>query len=140
MTIGLASSEFSHGYHRSTEDIDILIPPGIENARLIKKALLVLGDRESENLPDDWFDGEEKIRLSDEVVVDILFKTCGETYESLQKYAETLVVDDIVINTINIEGLLKTKQSDRQKDVMDRHVLEKALALIKKRRSGSDFN
>lgn len=122
---------FSHGYHRATEDIDLLIPANSEAAKAIISALLVLADQESANLDPAWFDEGENIRLADEVIVDLLFKTCGETYETLKPYMVTIDLDGIPVQTLSLEGLLKTKQSKRDKDVMDRIVLEKALEALR---------
>lgn len=41
----------------------------------------------------------------------------GETYETLKQYAETVDLDGLPIRTINLEGLLRTKQTMRDKDV-----------------------
>jgi hypothetical protein len=71
--------------------------------------------------------------LADEIVVDILFKTCGETYQSLQPYVEIVDLDGLPVKTLSLDGLLKTKQSIREKDSMDRLVLERAIAAIKNR-------
>ncbi len=118
---------FSHGYHRATEDIDLLVPAKSASSAAIIKALLVLADGESANLDPAWFEAGENIRLADEIVVDLIFKTCGETYESLRPYIQALDLDGISVLTLSLEGLLKTKQSMRNKDVMDRAVLESAL-------------
>jgi predicted nucleotidyltransferase len=131
---------FSHGYHRATEDVDLLIPADTENAKAVIKALMVLEDQESANLPLEWFDGEENIRLADEVVVDLMFKTCGETYETLLPYVEYIDIDGIPMQTLTLEGLLLTKQSDRPKDQLDKSVLEQALEYIKSHKhSGPSF-
>ena len=50
--------------------------------------------------------------------------TCHQTYDTMEKYTEIMEVDGISITTLNIEGLLLTKQSMRAKDVMDRRSLE----------------
>jgi predicted nucleotidyltransferase len=121
---------FTHGYHRATEDIDLMIPVDINNAQLIKKALMILEDQESANLPDEWFDGEENIRLADEVIVDLIFKTCGQTYETLKPFIELVDLDGVTVKTLNLHGLLKTKQSDREKDQLDRSILSKVLSLL----------
>jgi hypothetical protein len=57
---------------------------------------------------------------------------CGETYESLVPYAVTIDLDGVPVRTLRLEGLLKTKQSVRDKDKLDREVLERALAESKK--------
>lgn len=38
-----------------------------------------------------------------------------------------IVLDGIPVRTINLEGLLRTKQTMRDKDIADRIVLERAL-------------
>lgn len=121
---------FSHGYHRATEDIDLLVPARAGASKKIIDALLVLADKESANLDPAWFDEGENIRLADEVVVDLIFKTCGETFETLKPHVETVELDGIPVHTLTLTGLLKTKQSARDKDVMDRLVLEKALQAL----------
>ncbi|VAX07984.1 hypothetical protein MNBD_GAMMA26-1672 [hydrothermal vent metagenome] len=123
---------FAHGYHRATEDIDLLVPADKESGKQLIKALLVLPDGASQGLDPAWFEEGENIRLADEVVIDLLFRTCGETYTSLLPYTETIDLDGIPLRTLTLEGLLKTKQSAREKDVMDRQVLERAIAEIAK--------
>jgi len=118
---------FAHGYHRATEDIDFLIPAGTDNARLLIDALMILPDQAISKVPLDWFDGTENIRLADEIVIDLIFRTCGETYEALQPYVELIDLDGIPVTTLNLKGLLMTKQSNRQKDVLDRAILEKVI-------------
>ena len=48
-----------------------------------------------------------------------------------RRHAETLDLEGIPIRTINLEGLLLTKQTMRDKDVADRIVLERALDAFK---------
>jgi predicted nucleotidyltransferase len=118
---------FVHGYHRGTVDIDILAPMSREVGRKIREALMTLPEQAAHAVELDWFEEGDTIRVGDAFVVDILFKTCGETYETLCKYAETIEFDGIPIRTVNLEGLLLTKQTLRDKDVSDRLVLERAL-------------
>lgn len=122
---------FSHGYHRATEDIDLLIPAKSTASKAIIDGLLILTDKESANIDPDWFDEGENIRLADEVIIDLIFKTCGETYETLMPHMEVVDLDGIPVRTLNLEGLLKTKQSDREKDVVDRMVLERVLSALR---------
>ena len=51
----------------------------------------------------------------------------GETYQSLLPYAVTLDFEGVPVRTLNLEGLLKTKQTAREKDRLDRLILERAL-------------
>lgn len=59
---------------------------------------------------------------------------CGETYDTLKQYAETVELDGLPIRTVNLEGLLRTKQTVHDKDAVDRVVLERALATLRDRR------
>ena len=65
--------------------------------------------------------------MADAFVVDLMFTACGESYESLLPYAVTLDFEGVPLRTLNLEGLLRTKQSTREKDRMDRLILERAL-------------
>jgi len=57
---------------------------------------------------------------------------CGETYESLKDFIEIIDLDGIPVTTLDLEGLIKTKQSSREKDKMDYTILKRALAESKK--------
>ena len=122
---------FAHGYYRATTDIDILVPPTNEQGKRVIKALLVLPERASEQIDPAWFEEGEAIRVADEFIVDLLFNACGETNQTLSRYAEIIDLDGIPVRTLSLEGLLLTKQTVRDKDVMDRVVLEQAIKAAK---------
>ncbi len=116
-----------NGFLRSTEDIDILLRPSRENGERVIRALNFLAS--SRELDPAWFEpqpGEaENIRVADELIVDLLFAANGETYESMQPFAREIVVDGVRIRVLNIDGLLRTKTSVREKDILDRRMLER---------------
>ncbi|MDR0769876.1 MAG: hypothetical protein LBE75_01560 [Burkholderiales bacterium] len=118
---------FAHGYHRATTDIDVLVPATRATGIKVREALMVLPDRVAESIDPAWFEEGENIRVADAFVVDIMLNACGETYETLNQYAETVELDGVMIRTINLEGLLRTKQARRNKDMSDRVILEQAL-------------
>ena len=124
---------FVHGYHRSTTDIDVLVPATQEAGRKVRDALMVLPDRAAKDLDPAWFVEGENIRVADAFVVDIMLNAAGETYDTLKQYAETVDFDGLPIRTVNLQGLLRTKQSMRDKDVADRIIIERALARFDKR-------
>jgi hypothetical protein len=117
----------AHGYPRATVDIDLLVPARREAAEPVKRALLVLPDRSARDLAPEWFEEGEGIRVADEIVVDLVFRTCGETFDSLKPFEIVIDVDGVPVRTVNLEGLLRTKQSARERDVEDRAVIERAL-------------
>lgn len=122
---------FAHGYHRATTDIDVLVPASQAAGEKVKRALMVLPDQAAVDIDPLWFEEGENIRVADAFVVDILLNACGQTYESLARYEEVIDLDGIPLRTINLEGLILTKQTTRDKDVMDRIVLERALAALR---------
>lgn len=122
---------FAHGYHRATTDIDVLVPANRQSGEKIKQALMVLPDQAAKEIDPAWFEEEDNIRVADAFVVDIMLNACGETYETLKQYAETIDLDGLPICTVNLEGLLRTKQTMRDKDVSDRKILELAMTAYK---------
>ena len=106
----------------------------IETGERVKQALLALPDKSARELNPAWFEEGEAIRVADAFVVDIMFNAGGETYDTLKSYAETVEVDGIPVKTINLEGLLRTKQTVRAKDVTDRIILERALEIFHQER------
>lgn len=124
---------FAHGYHRATTDIDVLVPATRAAGERVREALMVLPDQAARDIDPGWFEEGDNIRVADAFVVDIMLNACGETYETLKQYAETIDLDGIPIRTINLEGLMLTKQTMRDKDVADRIILERALEVFRTR-------
>jgi hypothetical protein len=126
-----------NGFLRSTEDVDILLPSSIDNGRRVIKALTFLPS--ANELQPEWFAGggtdPENIRVADELLLDLLFAANGQTYESLQPHVRTLTVEGVEIRTLDIEGLLKTKTTYRDKDLIDREALSRILEQLKTRRT-----
>lgn len=122
------------GYQRATTDIDLLLPRSANTGARVKRALLVLPDGVAKDLDPAWFEEGGTIRVADEFVVDLMFNACGETYESLLTNAVTIDLDGVPVRTLDLEGMLKTKQSQREKDRLDRMALERALDEAKRSR------
>lgn len=118
---------FVHGYHRATSDIDLLVPATTEAGKKLQAALMVLPDRAAKDLDPEWFAEGDNIRVADAFVVDIMLNACGETYETLEQFAVTIDLEGIPVRTVSLEGLLRTKQTMRDKDVSDRNILQRAL-------------
>jgi predicted nucleotidyltransferase len=122
---------FVHGYHRATTDIDVLVPATVESGTKVKAALMMLPDQAAKDLEPEWFTEGDNIRVADAFLVDVMLNACGETYETLKQYAVTVDLEGIPVRTVSLEGLLRTKQAARDKDVSDRHILERALKLFR---------
>ncbi len=122
---------FVHGYHRTTMGIDLLVPATMDSGTRVKAALMVLPDQAAKDLEPAWFVEGENIRVADVFLVDVMLNACGETYDTLKEYAMSVDLEGIPVRTVSLEGLLRTKQTVREKDVADRQILERALKLFK---------
>ena len=123
----------AHGYQRATIDIDILFPATLAAGKLVRDALMILPDQAARELDPHWFEEGENIRVADAFVVDVMLNANGHTYETLRRYGETLDLDGIPVRTLNLEGLLLTKQTTRDKDIADRIAIEQALEKFRRR-------
>jgi predicted nucleotidyltransferase len=125
----------AHGYQRATTDIDIVFPATAAAGQRVKDALMILPDRAAQEIEPQWFEEGENIRVADAFVVDIMLNANGQTYDTLHRYSQTLDLDGIPVRTVNLEGLLLTKQTMRGKDASDRIVIERALAVVRQQSS-----
>lgn len=127
---------YALGYERGTTDIDLLLRPTHEQGERTRRALLRLPDQVARELDPAWFIEPETIRVADAFVVDLMFSACGESLDSLQPHIVSIDFDGVAVRTLNLEGLLKTKQTSREKDKLDRAILERAIEALKRRPAG----
>jgi hypothetical protein len=114
----------AHGLERPTKDIDLLIEASPDNIERIKRALAVLPDNAVQEVEADEITRYDVIRVADEVVVDLLSKACGVTWEEAERDSEILEMDGVEIPLASIETLMKTKQTVRAHDAADREFLK----------------
>lgn len=121
----------AHGFNRFTEDIDILVNPSPENSRRWIMALSRLPDGAASILSteQDIFakDSLHAIRISDEFTVDVMPAIAGLGWDVMKPHVRSTQIDDVTVRLLDLEGLLKTKQSSRPKDQMDAAVITAAL-------------
>ena len=114
----------ARGLDRPTKDIDFLIDSSTENIERIKRALAVLPDNAVREVKSDEIERYDVIRVADEVVVDLMSKACGVTWEEAERDSEVLELDGVEIPIAGIETLIRTKQTVRPHDAADREFLE----------------
>lgn len=117
-----------HGFARGTGDIDLLVDPSPDNVERIRQALAILEDHASlEVRPSDLAD-YAVVRVADEVIVDLLAAACGVKYDDVADQCELEEIDGVAVRFLAADALLRTKQSMRDKDAVDRRFLEQILA------------
>jgi hypothetical protein len=115
---GLAMNNL--GLVRTTEDVDLLIDPSVENQHRVREALLILPEKAIRELGADE-DLQEWIvtRINDEITVDLMTEACGVRYEEARTEVQIREVQSVPIPMANRRLMIKLKQSRRPKDQID---------------------
>ena len=119
-----------HGFNRGTEDIDLLVDKAAYNISLLKKALSILPDNAIRDVLDSDVEKYEVVRVADEVVVDLMGSACGIDFKSAESQIEWHELDGVKIPFATAELMLKTKQTLREKDEIDRLYLRRILGQL----------
>jgi hypothetical protein len=117
-----------HGYIRATEDIDLLIDVDPGNQSRIRKALEILPDKAIREFGDDDFRDYTVVRVSDEILVDVMTAACGVEFEEASRGVEVANIQGVSIPFASPELLLRMKQTHRENDVADRIFLHRKIA------------
>jgi hypothetical protein len=70
----------------------------------------------------------------DVFVVDVMPRACGLSYDDLVPFIGRVAQGGHGVNVLDLEGLLRTRQGAREKDIADRQQIELALARRLERR------
>jgi hypothetical protein len=117
----------AHGAGRFTKGIDLLVDDAPENVARVKRALSVLADNAAAELADDDVQRHVVVRVADEVVVDLMGRACGLSHAEAARDAETLEREGVTIPVASPATLIRTKDTQRPQDAIDRAFLEGVL-------------
>jgi len=115
----------ARGLERPTKDIDFLIDAAPDNIERVKRALAVLPDNAVRDVHADEIERYDVIRVADEVVIDLMTKACGVTWEEADRDSEILDLEGVEIPIASLATLIKTKRTVRPHDAADREFLER---------------
>ena len=119
-----------HGFNRATEDIDLLFDKVASNISLLKKALSILPDNAVKEVINTDIEEYGVVRVAGEVVVDLMGSACGIDFKSAESQIEWLELEGVKIPFASAELMLKTKQTLREKDEIDRLYLKRILGQL----------
>ena len=116
-----------HGYVRNTNDIDIVVSDDRDNAQKVVDALSEFGFASSELQAELFTQKDSVVRMGVEPVkIEILNYLKGLHFDDAYERRKTIKVENIDINVVNLEDLLKNKRAvGRLKDLADVEELEK---------------
>lgn len=121
----------AHGASRFTKDIDLLVDDAPENVARVKRGLAVLADNAAAEVSDTDVREHTVVRIADEIIVDLMGRACGLRYADLAADLETIRLDDVDVPVASPAALIRTKDTYREQDKIDRAFLE---ALLRARR------
>ena len=123
-----------HGFERTTSDVDLLVDSSPENFQKIQSAMLRLPDGAIREVQPDDLDKFVVVRIGDEFVIDLMKGSCGIEYAEARKDIELVTLRDVVVPFASADLLWRTKQTQREKDALDRAFLAE---LLKRKGSSS---
>jgi hypothetical protein len=123
----------AHGAARFTKDIDFLVDDQPDNVARVKRALSVLADNAAADVLDTDVRDHIVVRVADEVVIDLMGRACGLSYTDVVKDVEYVELDDVRVPVASPATLIRTKDTYRPQDAIDRAFLE---VLVKTRATG----
>jgi hypothetical protein len=127
----------AHGLVRLTEDVDVLVEPSAANSRRWIVALSRLPEGAARELQadPDVFSAQKlyAVRVNDEFTIDVLPSAAGVSWQELEPYIESVMLDEVPVRVLNLEGLLKTKSGSRPKDQADAAAILRALEQLGRR-------
>ena len=127
-----------HGFPRATKDIDLLLPLSHENNKKLHAALAelpfnqeALKELEIENL-DKGF----STAVEGDIAIDILFVANDMTFEQLREHLERRDFNGCEITTLDLDGLIKSKETTRDTDKIDVAKLRRLRTALQQSSSG----
>jgi hypothetical protein len=117
----------AHGASRFTKDIDLLVADDVDNIARVRTGLAVLADNAAADVQDTDVRDHVVVRVADEVVVDLMGRACGLTYADVMNDAEFIDLGDVRVPVASPATLIRTKDTYRPQDAIDRGFLEDLL-------------
>jgi len=99
------------------------LTPHLRTCR-IKTALGFLPDNAVALVADTDIETYNVVRVADEVVIDLMGRACGVTYEEARTDAEIREIERIQVPVASKQTLIRTKRTIRPSDQIDRDFLE----------------
>lgn len=117
-----------YGLERATKDIDLLVDADPANVARVIAALGVLADGAAREVAPGDVAAYTVVRVADEVVVDLLGSACGVTLAGVHEELRGYDVQGVVIPFLSPAALMRTKQTPRPQDAVDRAFLARIAA------------
>jgi len=111
------------GLDRGTMDIDFLVDQDPDNVARVCDAISLLPDGAAREVRDNDVLDYNVVRIHDEITIDLMGSACGINYQQALKDVEWKEIDGVLIPFASVKLLWETKQTYREKDMLDRAFL-----------------
>lgn len=111
-----------HGFPRMTKDIDLLLPVDPSNNQKLLRALECIpnGKEALEQLRLQWMDNGHSTAVEGEISIDLLYVAAEKSFDYLSQYIKIVTVNGTPIATLDVDGMLISKDTTREEDIPDR--------------------
>lgn len=114
-----------YGLTRTTEDIDIFVEKKIDNIERVLSALSELPYGIAKEILSEKVLNSPFNIIGDQPRVDVLTALAGVSFREAWNSRKTMIIEGVKIPCLNINLLIKTKDTDRLQDQADKEQLER---------------
>lgn len=116
-----------HGFPRMTRDIDLFLPVDRKNNARLLKALQAVPNSQAAlaQLNPKYMDQGYSTAFEGDIAIDLLYVAADKTFADLRQHVERIDLDGVPVWTLDVDGMLISKRTTREKDVPDRLKLER---------------
>lgn len=131
-----------HGFPRMTKDIDLFLPVDSDNNRRLLAALESVPNSKTAlaALRPKFMDQGYSTSFEGEIAIDLLYVAASKQFDDLRGHIKRLELNGVAVSTLDVDGMLISKQTTRETDLPDRLKLQRlrtALREIGKKNSSN---
>ena len=119
-----------HGVTRATKDVDVLVDNDLDNVRRALEALGQLPYGIAKQLTAEAVTKKTITMIGDDPRVDLLTLAWSVRYADARPRIKREVIDGVEIPYVDLDTLIRTKQTDRLQDKADVEELERIKQLL----------
>jgi hypothetical protein len=117
----------AYGASRFTKDIDLLVDDAPENISRVKHGLSILADNAAAEVADSDVRDHTIVRVVDEVIIGLMGRACGLAFTDVAADMEWHDLSGVRVPIASPAALVRTKDTYRPQDAIDRSFLQQIL-------------
>jgi hypothetical protein len=116
-----------HGFPRMTKDVDLFLPVDPKNNKRLLDALKDIPNSAQalRALRPEYMDQGYSTSFEGEIAIDLLYVAASKKFDDLRDHIEHIDFNGVEISTLDIDGMLASKQTSREEDIPDRLKLQR---------------